>query len=77
MRESGEEWLEAVAALRVGERIEVPPRAYVKKTARGEYVLHDRGNKFRNRWGNLKQINEDVEHYVRFGELPPPSGEPW
>ena len=75
--ETGEELLEAIAALRVGERLEVPPHAYVKKTGRGEYVLHDRSNKYRNRWGNLKQIVEDAEHYAEFGALPRPSGGHW
>ena len=86
LEEGGEmtedEWQEyalrtRLQSLRVGERAEIPPNAYVKKHKSNDYSLNDRTNKHRNRWGTIDEIVADVQHYQEHGNLPPPSGGRW
>lgn len=57
--------------LQVGEQVELAPNAYVKRKGRDTYVLHDRSNPYRNRWGTLAEIVSDANYYVTWHELPP------
>jgi hypothetical protein len=65
---------EAVDRLAVGESVDVRPNGYIKKKGRNEFVLVDRGNKERNRWGTREEILADASHYARVGSLPEPRG---
>lgn len=81
-----DELREAVRALHVGESVELDtlsfssPRAargYIKKKGRSDYVLMDRSNRERSRWGNLEEIVQDGMFFIWNGKLPPPSGARW
>ena len=66
-----------IGALRIGEKLDLPPNAYVKKHQAGEYSLNDRDNHHRNRWGTLPEITGDAAFYLENRTLPPPVGERW
>ena len=61
-----------VAALRVGEQVEVTPALTVRKLARDRYVLRHRHDR-RNRFGTREEIVADVLHAMEHGELREPN----
>lgn len=52
-------------------------RFIVGYRSRGNYWLRTDPPGQRGRWGNRREIIEDIEHALEFGTLPPPSGEMW
>lgn len=69
--------LEEVQELRVGEAVEIPPNAYVRRKGRADWVLIDRHNTERSRWGSAAEIHKDMEYFIAHGHLPPAKGEIW
>lgn len=61
-----------VAALRVGEQIEVTSALSVRKLARDRYVLRHRHDR-RNRFGTREEIVADVLDAMEHGELREPN----
>jgi hypothetical protein len=69
--------LTKIRALKIGEQSEVEPNAYVKRKKQNEYVLIDRNNRERSRWGTANEIATDVHYYMEHGHLPAPLGSRW
>lgn len=51
-------------------------RFVVKRVSAASFVLRDSRNPERVRWGDLEEINADVEHAATYDVLPP-AGMPW
>jgi hypothetical protein len=63
--------------LKIGDTIDITHRAYVKKKGRNDFVLYDRGNQERSRWGTASEIADDVQFFVDHGHLPAANGGRW
>lgn len=64
-------------ALTTGDSFDLYPNAYLKKKGRNDYVLIDRENTTRSRWGNIDHIVDDALFYLEHGHLPPAAGPMW
>lgn len=69
--------LASIKALAPEEAMPIQPRAYIRRKGRSTWVLVDRDNRIRARWGDAIQIEEDAAYYLLHGHLPPPKGGPW
>lgn len=52
-------------------------QAYYRQKSQHTWVLVAEGSPNRARWGNWREIEQDVEHFKTYGTLPPPLSAPW
>lgn len=69
--------LAGLKALGVGDVWDLPHNGYVKKKGRNDFVLMDKKNQSRSRWGTASEIADDVLFFVDHGHLPAPVGGRW
>lgn len=64
--------------IRILREIKSGDRTAILKIHRpGVYCLEDTQNPYNKRWGNKKEILEDVAHFEQFSRLPSPKGGHW